>query len=62
VVSRASGGHEDPAIRAFLGVLARDIRHGKRVQQLPKSLIQAMHVHSGSGVDPDEEIEGDVAL
>lgn len=62
VISRASGEHEDPSIQAFLGVLARDIRHGKRVRQLPESLIQAMQLHSGSGVDPDEEIEGDVAL
>lgn len=62
VISRVSGEHEDLAIQAFLGVLARDIRRGKRVRQLPKALIQAMQTHGGSGVDPDEEIEGDVAL
>jgi antitoxin PrlF len=46
----------------FLHVLARDIRHGKHVRQLPKTLTQAMQMHGGHGVDPDEEIEGDVAL
>lgn len=62
VISRARGEHEDPAIQAFLGVLARDIRHGKRVRRFPKALIHAMQAHGGSGVDPDEEIEGDVAF
>ena len=62
VISRASGEHKDPAIQAFLGVLAQDIRHSKRVRQLPKALIQAMQAHGGSRVDPDEEIEGDVVL
>lgn len=62
MISRASGGREDPAVQAFLGVLARDIRRGKCVRQLPESLIQAIQAHGGSGVDPDDEIEGNGVL
>lgn len=60
VISRVRDEHEDPAIRAFLDVLARDIRQGKHIRQLPEVLIQAMQAYGGSGVDPDEEIKGNV--
>jgi antitoxin PrlF len=32
VVTRADAEHEDPAIGAFLGLLARDIEAGRNVQ------------------------------
>lgn len=62
VVSRAEAEHEDPAIGAFLDLLAKDIQEGRHVQGLPDDLARAMLAQVGSGVRVDEEIEGDVVL
>lgn len=62
VVTRADAEHEDPAISAFLTLLARDIEAGRNVQGLPEDLARAMREHAGHDVDPGEEIDGDVAL
>lgn len=62
VVTRADAEHEDPAIGAFLGLLARDIEAGRNVHGLPEDLARAMLEHAGHGVNLDEEIDGEVEL
>lgn len=63
IVTRAEvGDHDDPAIDAFLGVLERDIRAGKRVRVLPDRLARAMLANVRRAGDLDEAIEGKVAL
>lgn len=62
VVTRADAEHEDPAIGAFLSLLARDIEAGRNVHGLPKDLARAMLEQAGYGVKLDEEIDGEVAL
>jgi antitoxin PrlF len=54
--------HEDPAIGAFLELLEQDIRQGKRVGSLPEDLAGAMLANLRHPVDPEEDIEGAVAL
>ena len=62
VVSRADAEHEDPAIGAFLDLLATDIRAGRHVQAIPDDLVQDMLKHAERESGPDEDIDGDVAL
>lgn len=62
IVTRSDIKHEDPAIGAFLVLLEKDIRNGKRIGSLPDDLVQAMLANLGQPVNLDEDIEGDVAL
>ncbi len=62
VVSRADAEHEDPAIGAFLDLLAGDIRAGRHVRAIPDDLAQDMLEHAQCEAGPDEDIDGDVAL
>ena len=62
VVSRADSEHEDPAIGAFLDLLAGDIRAGRHVRAIPDDLAQDMLEHAGREAGPDEDIDGNVAL
>ena len=62
LVSRADAEHEDPAIMAFLDLLARDIETGKHVRELPDELAQTMLEEAQQDIDVDEPIEGDVDL
>ena len=62
VVSRADAEHEDPAIGAFLDLLAADIRTGRHVQALPDDLARDMLEHAQREAEPDEDIDGDVDL
>ncbi|MBZ0087649.1 MAG: type II toxin-antitoxin system PrlF family antitoxin [Thermomonas sp.] len=62
VVSRADRKHEDPAIAAFLELLAGDIRAGRRVRSLPEALARAMLTQAECGASVDEDIDGDVAI
>ena len=62
VVSRADAEHEDPAIGAFLDLLARDIEAARLVEQLPDSLARMMPEDAELDIDLDEPIEGDVDL
>lgn len=62
VVSRAEVKHEDPAIGAFLDMLTGDIQAGRHVRSLPDDLAKAMARHLRRSVDPEEAIDGDVAL
>ena len=61
VVTRADAEHEDPAIGAFLSLLARDIEAGRNLQGLPEDLARAMLEHAGHkvvlGDDFDEDVE-----
>lgn len=62
IVSRADAEHEDPAIGAFLGLLARDLEAGRNIRGLPGALAQAMLEQAGYAVNLEAEIDGDVAL
>lgn len=61
VVTRADAEHEDPAIAAFLALLARDIETGQNVSGLPEDLARTMQEHAGFkaelGDDFDEDVE-----
>ena len=45
VVSRADAEHEDPAIGAFLDLLAADLRAGRHVGAMPADLARDMLEH-----------------
>jgi antitoxin PrlF len=62
VVSRAETEHEDPAINAFLALLAKDILAGRHVQGLPDDLARAMLEQAGHRQNLDEAIDGEVSL
>lgn len=62
VVSRSDVEHDDPAIGAFLDLLARDIQAGRHVRDLPQDLTRAMCEQAGRRANLDEDIDGDVAL
>ncbi len=62
VVSRADAEHEDPAIGAFLDLLAGDIQAGWHVQAIPDDLARDMLDHAEGEAGADEDIEGDVDL
>ncbi|KEH10874.1 MULTISPECIES: type II toxin-antitoxin system PrlF family antitoxin [Delftia] len=62
VVSRAEEGHQDPAIAAFLDLLAADIQSGQRLQSLPDDLARDMLALAGRTVDLDDDIQGDVVI
>ncbi|EHD20001.1 MULTISPECIES: type II toxin-antitoxin system PrlF family antitoxin [Brenneria] len=62
VVSRVDAEHEDPAIGAFLSLLARDIEAGRHVRGLPEDLARSMLANVGHGARMDEDIDGEVAL
>src|SRR3954447_8076186 len=65
-VARRAASHDDddPALIPFLEFLERDIAaHPERLQEMPESLYQRLlAVTAGMNVDPDEPIEGPVAL
>lgn len=62
-VSRAVSEHDDPAIAAFLDILADDIQAGRNVASLPDDLAESLQKRaSQTAVRLDDEIEGDVAL
>ncbi len=62
VVSRVDAEHEDPAIGAFLDLLADDVRAGRHVRAIPDDLARAMLEHAQRKAGPDEDIDGDVDL
>jgi antitoxin PrlF len=63
-VQRADAAREDPAMGSFLAFLARDIeRHPENLKALSPDLVQRIAELTKTVVaDPDEAIEGDVAL
>jgi antitoxin PrlF len=66
VVRRAEAGPggDDPALVPFLRLLERDItEHPERLRGIPAELFDRWIEVTGAGeVDPDESIEGPVAL
>jgi antitoxin PrlF len=62
VVTRADAEHEDPAIGAFLGLLARDIEAGRNVQW-PAGRSGARHAGAcGHGGEPGRGHRREVEL
>ncbi len=63
-VERDNSGDEDPLIDKFLVFLAQDMeRHPERISGFPVDLRNRMYaLVEGMSVDPDDPIEGDVAL
>jgi antitoxin PrlF len=62
VVTRADAEHEDPAIAAFLALLARDIEAGRNVRGLPEDLARTMLEHAGHKVDLGDDFGEDVEI
>lgn len=62
MISRVDAIHEDTAIGAFLGLLEADIRSGRNLTTLPEDLAQTMLANANHPVNPDGEIDGEVAL
>lgn len=60
-VTRVDTEHEDPAISAFLDLLARDIEAGQNIRDLPEDLARTMLEHAdyklSLGEDFDEDVE-----
>lgn len=55
--------HRDPAIGAFLSIIAADIQNGRNVHTMPEDLVAAMRqVLDDIDIDIDEPIDGDVCL
>ncbi len=55
--------HIDPALAAFLGLIEKDIAHGRHVRDLPAGLTAAMRrALKQVPVDLEEKLEGEVAL
>jgi len=61
-VSRVESVHEDPAIGAFLNLLARDIETGQHTGTLPPELAHALLEQTEYAVNLDDPVEGDVVL
>ena len=61
-MSCADAEHEDPAIRAFLDLIEREIEAGRGVEEIPDNVTQRMLEHAELAIDLDEPIEGDVDL
>lgn len=62
VVTRADTAHEDPAITAFLNLLARDMEAGRHVRGLPEELARTMLEHAGHKVVLDDDFDEDVEI
>jgi antitoxin PrlF len=60
VLTRATTTHQDPAIGAFLDLLAIDIQTG-HIQTLPQDLLKAMQ-NAGHPVRLEEPIDGEVVI
>lgn len=62
IVTRADAEHEDPAIAAFLAVLARDIEAGRNVRGVPNDLARTMLEHAGHKLSLGDDFDEDVEL
>ena len=60
-VSREDG-HDDPAIGAFLDLLAGDIQAGRHVRAIPDGLARDMLEQAGREAGIDDDIDGAVDL
>jgi antitoxin PrlF len=62
VVTRSEDSHEDPAIAAYLTLLARDIEAGRNIRDLPEDLARVMLEHAGYTADLGDDFDEDVGL
>ena len=62
VVTRTDAEHQDPAIAAFLSLLAGDIEAGRNVRGLPEDLARTMLEHAGHKVDLGDDFDEDVDI
>ena len=62
VVTRTDAEHQDPAIAAFLSLLAGDIEAGRNVRGLPEELARTMLGHAGHKVDLGDDFDEDVDI
>ena len=62
VVTRTDAEHQDPAITAFLTLLAGDIAAGRNVRGLPEDLARTMLEHAGHKVDLGDDFDEDVDI
>ena len=62
VVTRVDAEQEDPAIGAFLNLLAHDIETGRNVHGLPEDLARTMLEHAGHNVDLGGDFNEDVEI
>ena len=62
VVTRTDAEHQDPAIAAFLTLLAGDIEAGRNVRGLPEDLARTMLEHAGHKVDLGDDFDEDVDI
>ena len=62
VVTRTDAEHQDPAIAAFLTLLAGDIAAGRNVRGLPEELARTMLEHAGHKVDLGDDFDEDVDI
>ena len=62
VVTRADAEHEDPAIAAFLTLLASDIEAGRNIRGLPEDLARTMLEHAGHKVVLSDDFDEDVDI
>ena len=60
LVSRTEREHEEPAIGAFLDLLAKDIEAGRNIEDIPEDLAQDLIEAAQRKAPLDEEIVGDV--
>lgn len=62
-IHNPEAGHHDPALRAFLGLIEKDIAAGRKVRDLPPGVAASLRrALKEVRVDLDEKLEGDVAL
>lgn len=61
-MTRADAEHEDPAIAAFLTLLAHDIEAGRNVRGLPEDLARTMLEHAGHKVELGDDFNEDVEI
>ncbi len=62
-VSNPRVEHRDPALTAFLKLLASDIAAGRHVRDLPKNVLVSLRkAMKDVSVDLEEPLDGDVAL
>lgn len=62
VVTRTDAEHQDPAIAAFLTLMAGDIEAGRNVRGLPEDLARTMLEHAGHKVDLGDDFDEDVDI
>ena len=62
VVTRPHAEHQDPAIAAFLTLLAGDIEAGRNVRGLPEDLARTMLEHAGHKVELGDDFDEDVDI